>query len=229
VSPARGPGRPSEEPVSVQTRFERFPVSIRGAFVMRGADGDPHAIHVEWARLARLPSGATRPVVLEDRMLTVSPVRDLFVPFEVGILDLEPGWYEIRSALRVDAGKTWEFAGRAFSVPWARADIRRGSIQVGKGLEVGGLTFEVDRIELGPDRAVVHWGGEPEGALALLIADGSELEVLPPHAVTRLLEPRDPEGNRTVSYPVPKSCRSLEVLIHLPGGERSAPIPLPTR
>jgi hypothetical protein len=229
MSPARGPTTPSEGPVSVQTRFERFPVSIRGAFVMRGADGDPHAIHVEWARLARLPSGATRPVVLEDRMLAVSPVRDLFVPFEVGVIDLEPGWYEIRSALRVDAGKTWEFSGRAFSVPWPRADVRRGSIPVGVRLEVGGRTFEVDRVELGPDRAVVHWGGEPDGATALLMVDGSELEVLPPHAVTRLLEPRDPEVNRTISYPVPKSCRSLGVLIELRGGERSAQTALPSR
>ena len=229
---ARGPDEEPGRPVSVQTRFERFPASIRGAFVMRGADGDPHSVQIEWARVARLPTGPVRPIPIEDRMLNVSPVRDLFVPFEVPVADLEPSWYELRSSVRVDAGKSWEFPSRAFTIPWPRPDVRRGVIQVEERLRAGRRSFVVKRVELGADRAVVAWMPEALGdveAEAVLLADGAMLELLPARAAARLIEPRDQGSNRSVSYPVPRSCRSLAVTIVLSTGERSGPIALPLR
>jgi len=237
VKNAESGGEGSGRPISVQTRFERFPASIRGAFVMRGADGDPHAVQIESAHLTRLPVGPARPITFEDRMLSVSPVRDLFVPFEVPVLDLEPGWYELRSSVRVDAGKSWEFPSRAFSIPWPRSDVRRGVIQVGGELRAGGRSYLIERVELGVDRSVVTWRGQssPRPTVkevhveAILLADGLPLDVLPRHAVARLLEPRDEGAHRTVSYPVPKSCRSLAVAMRLANGTRSDPVALSLR
>src|SRR5438034_10410724 len=85
----------SVEPIRVQTRFERFPASIKGAFVMAGADGNPHAVKIERAEVVRVPDGPSKPVPVEERAMDVAPARDLFVPFEVGVTDLEPGWHRV--------------------------------------------------------------------------------------------------------------------------------------
>ena len=38
--------------VSVRAAYERFPVSVKGAFLLRGADGLPHQVRIESARAA---------------------------------------------------------------------------------------------------------------------------------------------------------------------------------
>src|SRR5206468_7130740 len=90
---ARGSEAPVRVPVQVVTRFERFPASIKGAFVLRGGDGNPHSVRFQWAAVARVPKGPTRSIPLEDRLIDVAPGRDLFVPFEAPATDLDPGWY----------------------------------------------------------------------------------------------------------------------------------------
>jgi hypothetical protein len=233
TAPRSDPGS-EERPVRVQTRFERFPTSIKGAFVMAGADGNPHAIRIEDAQVVRVPGGPVKPIPLEDRQLDVAPSRDLFVPFEVGVMDLEPGWYQLVSSVRVDGGRMWTFEGRPFTIPWARNDVRRGVLPVGKKASTGGIQFEVDRVELTADAAIVVWrvagrasdeGAEPT-ASAVLMADGQELSAVPPVPGSRAFEPRQPGELRSVSYPVPRSARTLEVVIRPNRGKASAPVPV---
>jgi hypothetical protein len=231
--PPSGPSKP----VDVSTRFERFPASLKGAFVLRGADGNPHAVRFDWANIARVPSGPDKPVPIEDRQIEVGPSRDLFVPFEVSVTELEPSWYVIRSSLQVDAGRSFGYSSRLFSIPWPRSDVRRGTFRVGAAARAGGRMFHVDLVELGPDAASVIWREDRKGAPAdepeptviadepepTVIADGAALEIIPesqglPSA--RLA----PGERRTVCYPVPRSTRSLQVVVKLPSGEESAPL-----
>src|SRR5947207_3597363 len=118
---------PELDPIRIAIRFERFPAALRGAFVMRGADGDPHACRFDWARLERVPDGQAKAIATEDRIIDVIPTRDLFVPFEVPIIELGPAWYQVRCSVRVDGARSFEFGGRPFTVPWPRAEIRKGS------------------------------------------------------------------------------------------------------
>jgi hypothetical protein len=220
-----------ERPVRVQTRFERFPASIKGAFVMAGADGNPHAVVVESAEVVRIPGGAVKAVPVENRQLNVAPSRDLFVPFEVPVMDLEPGWYQLVSSVKVDGGRTWTFEGRPFTIPWPRNDVRRGTFVVGERVSAGGERVEVERVELGPDAAVVVWRGaeasDPPEGVAVLVADGQELPVVPSARGSKAFDPRLPGERRSVSYPVPRSTRSLEVVIRLAGGDSAGPVPIP--
>jgi hypothetical protein len=220
----------------VQTRFERFPASIKGAFVLKGGDGDPHAVTFDWARVARIPSGPAKPIILEDRQLDVAPNRDLFVPFEVPVSEMEPSWYMVESSLRVDGGRSYGYSGRPFTIPWPRSDVRKGTIHVTTAVRVGDLSFHVERVELGWDSAAALWhlpSGAREGsagatleAVAVLIADGTELEQLPDEAGSRLSEPRSAGERRTVTYPLMRSARSLRVSMRLPSGESAVPVVL---
>jgi len=225
-------------PVQVQIRFERFPASIKGAFVLRGGDGDPHAVQFDWARVARIPAGPAKPITLEDRMLDVAPIRDLFVPFEVAVVEMEPSWYVVESSLRVDGGRSFTYSGRPFTIPWPRSDIRRGTVPVSKAVRAAHVDFRVERVELGRDTAAVLWqppGGGDEGerkdapgrdAEAILRADGVELESLPDQVGSRLSEPRTPGERRTLTYPVMRSATSLDLLMRLRSGGVSDPLPI---
>jgi hypothetical protein len=225
-----------EEPIRVQTKFERFPASIKGAFVMAGADGNPHAIHIESAQVIRVPGGPAKPVPLEDRQLDVAPSRDTFIPFEVPVTDLGPGWYQFVSAVKVDGARVWTFKSRPFTIPWPRNDVRRGAMVVGGRVSAGGTEFEVDRVELGADAAVVVWreaeaDPSPEAtaseASAILLADGVELAAVPPFEGSRAFEPRQPGERRSVTYPVPRATRSLEIMIRLSPTRASTRLTVP--
>ena len=74
--------------VSIRAHFERFPATLKGAFVLRGDDADPHQVRIEAARVAELARGAGQPMGVETVTLDVAPHLDLFVPFEVPLLDL---------------------------------------------------------------------------------------------------------------------------------------------
>ena len=229
-------------PVQVRTRFERFPAAIKGAFVMRGADGNPHAVRVDWARVARFPSGPATPFPAEERVLDANPIRDLFVPFEAPVLDLDPGWYVIESSVQVDGARSWVFTSRPFSIPWPRGDIRRGTITLGKAVAAGDQRFGLERVELNATWSAVIWkpirrgttdavgeasgGAERSDAAGLLFADGEELEVVPEDAVG-IPQLRSAVERRTVSYPVRRSFRSLAVVMRLASGEESDRISVP--
>jgi hypothetical protein len=228
-------------PVEVRTRFDRFPATIKGAWVMRGADGNPHAVDLHEATVDRIPSGPSKPVPVGEVRVDVAPSRDLFVPFEVPITDLDPGWYIIRAVIRVDAGRTWSYASRAFTMPWSRGEIRRGSLRVDQTVRAGEHDFVIEAVELGSQSATVVWrassagakGGEEAAqsprakrAEALLMADGVPLEVLPPEAASRHPFSHPGPEERTTSYPLPRAATSLAVVVKV-AGDRSDPVDVP--
>ena len=238
-----GPGdAPDEAPIQVRTRFERFPAAIKGAFVMRGSDGNPHAVRLDWARVARFPSGPASPFPTEERILDANPIRDLFVPFEAPVLDLEPGWYVIESSIQIDAARSWVFSSRPFSIPWPRSEVRRGTVSIGKGVAAGGRRFSLERVELNPGWSALIWkpirptgggvqaeeSGEQDGAdvEGVLIADGEELERVPADAVG-IPQLRSAVEQRTLSYPVRRSSTALAALMRLPSGDQSEPVQVP--
>jgi hypothetical protein len=231
-------------PVDVRTRFERFPASIKGAFVLRGADGNPHSVRLVETRIARIPTGPASPFTAEDRLLDVAPARDLFVPFEAGVSELESGWYSVECSVQVDGGGSLSFSSRPFPIPWPRSDVRRGTARIGLSVRVGGSSYRIERVDLGPDSATVTWEAEtpassapdaseeqePRSAEAVILADGEPLDLLPAEATslrTRLQEFRFTGQQRSVSYPVPRVSRSVEVAIKLTSGEQSEAVPVP--
>ena len=211
--------------------------------MLQGADGNPHAVDLEWSRVVRIPSGPTRPVPVENVHLNVAPARNLFVPFEVGLADLEPGWYVIRTSIQVDAGKSQLQDSRAFSIPWPRSEVRRGSVRVGRILKLGSREFSVERLEMTAEAATVVWrprrtasdhglGPGDEGRSerepdVQLSADGKGLGRLPDDVASSGSKSSSAAERRTVCYPVPRSARALSVVLRLPGGEEAAlPVPL---
>jgi hypothetical protein len=239
---SRNPDPAARLPIQIQTRYERFPVSIKGAFVMRGADGNPHAVQIESAQVARIPNGPGKPFVVESRIVDVAPGHDLFVPFEAPLSEVDPGWYVIESEAKVDAGRVFVFASRPFSIPWPRNDVRRGSIAVEKTVRAGKERIRIDRVEMGGDAAAVVWWPEAARAApapprasdteaspleAVLVADGRELDVLPPQTGrSGRSDLRSRGEHRTLSYPVPRETKSLAIAVRLASGARSELIEL---
>jgi hypothetical protein len=120
------------DPISVRARFERFPATVKGAFIFRGEDANPHQVVVGSARVAALGPGGSGPVPMAPVTLDVVPHRDVFVPFELPLSDLEPGWYTLVCDVDVDGSPATYDGGRRFSVPWPRATVRRGAVKVGR-------------------------------------------------------------------------------------------------
>lgn len=219
-------------PVDVQTRYDQFPATIKGAFVMRGADGNPHAVDLEEARVARVPQGPSKAIPIEAVRVDVAPGRDLFVPFEVAVSDLESGWYALFSSVRVDAGGSWAFSSRAFSVPWPREAIRRGNARVDRTITAGSEAFVIESIDMRADCSVVTWrpeaeDGSAEGASVRLFAGDRELE--PVASKFRPLGERAHAAGstRAVFYPVRRGAISLAVAVEARSGHASERLDVP--
>ena len=81
------------ERVSIRASFERFPATVKGAFVLRGADRNPHQVRIDAARVREISGRGALPIGLDPVTLDVAPNLDLFVPFEFAITELAAGWY----------------------------------------------------------------------------------------------------------------------------------------
>ncbi len=227
-------GQRPDAPVAVRTRFERFPATVKGAFVFRGIDGYPHTVRIVSAAISRVPTGILKPVPVGDVVVDVAPARDFFVPFEASISDLESSWYVVRLTFQVDVGKTWTSDSRLFVIPWPSGAVRRGVLRPDATIEIGEARVVIDRVELKADSAALTWRteGDPSAAetveAPVLVADGTHLESLP---IDRPVESRAgvSTGRRTLSYPVFRSCRSLAVAVRLSSGEESEPVSVPLR
>ena len=170
---------PAAEPISVRARFERFPATVKGAFIFRGEDPDPHQVVVGGARVSALGPGGSSPMPLAPVTLDVVPHRDVFVPFELPLADLEPGWYTLVCDVEVDGSPATFDGGRRFSVPWPRATVRRGQVKVGKRVRLGDQTVQVEQVDCLGDSIKVGLRVDPPGAVSLkLSADGRRLQVL---------------------------------------------------
>jgi hypothetical protein len=198
------------EPISVRARFERFPATVKGAFIIRGEDRDPHQVVFREAPVATLD---------------VAPRRDVFVPFEMAVTDIDPGWYELECELDVDGRPQTFPGGRRFSVAWPRATVRRGQVPVGRAIDLpGGATVKVEQIDCGGDSIKVHVQVTPPEPLTVrLSADGGRLPVLE----------SDFEGStgrgKVVAYPLLRAHSSLRIDVRAPSpsGQGTLDVRLP--
>jgi len=200
-------------PVLVRTVFERFPVTVKGAFVLRGGDRDPHVARIAEATLARTPTGPTKPIAVETSAMDIAPRRDLFLPFEATIAELEPGWYVVRCDLQVDGGVPTPIDSRPFSMSWPRGTMASGSVSPAGRLSWGARTLVVERVDLRADRVEAIWHTESwptEEPVLAMSADGASLEPLP--AAAGGADP-GPDRRRSVWYPAPRGSRSLTISV----------------
>ncbi len=229
-------GSAESVPVVIRTVFERFPVTLKGAFVLRGGDALPHLVRFERAVVARIPSGPETDVQVDAGPLDVAPRRDLFLPFEATIADLPPSWYVVRSSILVDGADRRQQDGRPFVVAWPRGAMRTGQTHIGKRVALGGGAIVIERVDLRADRAEVLWqheGGDaanrPEPSFTILVGSGGRaatgaLEPLPPASAGG---PDAPGGRRRhVTYPVPRDASAVVVRVVGAAG-RPADVPVP--
>jgi hypothetical protein len=202
-------GSPPTERISVRARFERFPATVKGAFILRGEDPDPHQVAFLAANVVGIGLGSSLPMPMTAVTLDVAPHRDVFVPFEMPVGDLEPGWYTMTCDLDVDGTLGTYDGGRRFPVAWPRASVRRGQVKVHRAVAVGGAKVVVDQVDCGGDSVKVHLRIEPPGTIgAKLSADGSRLEVLE-------MEIDEATGRAKITaYPVMRSHHTLRVELH---------------
>src|SRR5437016_4429997 len=67
--------------ISIRAHFERFPATIKGAFVVGCADRDPHQVVMKGARVVEVGIGEGRSIGLQPVTLQAAPKSDLFVRF----------------------------------------------------------------------------------------------------------------------------------------------------
>jgi hypothetical protein len=203
------------EPVSVRARFERFPATVKGAFILRGEDADPHQVVFSAANVVGIGLGVSHSMPMAAATLDVAPHRDLFVPFEMPVSDLDPGWYTLTCDLEVDGIAGTYDGGRRFSVAWPRATVRRGQLRVGKAAALGGGKVVVEQVDCAGDSIRVHLRLDPPGPVTVrLTADGDRLDVLE-------TELDETSGRvKVTAYPLLRSHRRLR--LELRGKARGA-------
>ncbi|MEX0755791.1 MAG: hypothetical protein WD206_00325 [Actinomycetota bacterium] len=197
--------------ISIRSHFDRFPATIKGAFVLGGVDGDPHQVSIAEARLAPV-GGRGSSIDLAPAIVDVAPGLDVFVPFEFQIADLPPGWYGLECEAAVD-GVTATFpGGKRFCVAWPRAATRRGAVELGTVLAASGGKITVERVELAGDHSTVHAAVDPPEPPRLTVrVDGAPLPVL-----DTTIDEETGRGALTV-YPVLRTQAAMR--IEVPGGD----------
>jgi hypothetical protein len=164
--------------ISIRAHYERFPATIKGAFVLRGEGRDPRQVRIEDARVIEVSGGGSQPLTMEPVTLEVAPHLDLFVPFEVPLTELGAGWYSLECDVVVDGVPDVVHPGDRFPVAWPRATVRRGPVTVGKTMDVGGgdkVSF--DQIDCAGDSIRIGFAASAAPALKLT-ADGTAVPVL---------------------------------------------------
>jgi hypothetical protein len=170
----------TRERVSIRASFERFPATVKGAFVLRGADRNPHQVRIDAARVREVSGRGALPIGLAPVTLDVAPNLDLFVPFEFAITELSAGWYELECDVAIDGDPENVRPAKRFAVPWPRATVRRGSVSVNKTARVeNGPRVHVDQLECGGESIRVSFTTTPPEAVPVrLAADGASLTIL---------------------------------------------------
>ena len=106
-----------DDPVAIRAKYERFPAAIKGAFLLRGADGLPHQVRMAVARAAELGGGQPHPVGFDPVVVEVSPTQETFVPFEIATMDMPAGWYRLECDVVIDAEPAVVHPGDRFAMP----------------------------------------------------------------------------------------------------------------
>ena len=159
--------------VSFRAVYERFPAAIKGAFVLRGADGEPHQVRIDHAWIRECSGASSEHLAVESATLEVAPTLDTFVPFEVPSLDLDPGWYELELDAAVDGIDGTVQPGERFSIGWPRGSVRRGTVDVGRAAG----TTTVRSLECAGDQVRIAYEAEAPPIVKLSV-DGATHPVL---------------------------------------------------
>jgi hypothetical protein len=208
-----------DERVSIRAHFERFPATIKGAFVLRGADRDPHQVRIDAARVREVSGRGGLPIDMDVVTLDVAPKLDLFVPFEFAITELKAGWYGLECEVVIDGTLVNVRPPKRFAVPWPRGSIRRGNVRVDRTVQVDeGPKVRVEQVECGGDSIRVSYSVVPvEPVVIRLSGDGTPVPILE----TELNE-EDGRG-RVTAYPLMRTQSQLEIYV------KGAPAPLDVR
>jgi len=201
--------------ISVRATFERFPATLKGAFVIRGEDADPHLFVLRSARAVEIGGPTARPIEMAPVTLDVVPHRDLFVPFELPVSDLSPGWYELECDAEVDGTPETFPGGKRFVVAWPRATVRRGTVRIDETIALDDAKVSLDHLECTGDSTKLHLVVDPPaGPVVRLSADGQSLRVLD-------VELDEETGHcKVTSYPVMRSHSRLRVDVGIGRGRR---------
>lgn len=203
--------------VWIRAAYERFPATVKGAFVLRGVDRDPHQVVMRSARVVEAAGRQARPIDLARAVIDVAPRLDFFVPFEFPITDLGAGWYGLECEVDIDGSPATEHPGTRFSVPWPRATTRRGTVPVGRAVAPeGGPKVHIDQLDLGADSAKLQFSAE-ERVDIRVVADGDRL--------ASLEEEFDPETGkgRLTLYPALRTHSSIRIEVRPLAKPRSQP------
>ncbi|MEP6759372.1 MAG: hypothetical protein ABJB55_09270 [Actinomycetota bacterium] len=194
-----------DDRVSIRAKFERFPAAVKGAFLLRGADGLPHQVRLETARAAELGGGESYPVGTEPVVLEASPTQDTFVPFEISTMEMPAGWYRLECGVVIDGEAAVVHPGEPFLMPWPRAAIRRGSVTI--DTKVAGVAFET--LECLSDAIRVSFAADAPPDVSFTI-DGR------PHALLEIEFDDESGRGRAIGYPALRGDEQLS--IQLRGG-----------
>jgi hypothetical protein len=204
--------------ISIRAHYERFPATIKGAFVLRGEGRDPRQVRIEDARVIEVSGGGSQSIAMEPVTLEVAPHLDLFVPFEVPLTELGAGWYSLECDVVIDGVPDVVHPGDRFPVAWPRATVRRGPIPVGKSLDVSGDTVAIDQIDCAGDSIKIGFTATKAPTLKLT-ADGATVPVLDTQF-------DDATGRgKIVGYPLMRTQRALS--IDASGAKRPLDVTLP--
>ncbi|MDP9241565.1 MAG: hypothetical protein M3O84_00145 [Actinomycetota bacterium] len=201
---------------------------MKGAFVLRGADPNPHQVAVRGAHLRSVGEEEKHDLALATAILDVAPRRDVFVPFELSVTELAPGWYELECDLDIDGVASTLSGGKRFFVAWPRASVRRGEVRIDRTVELSdGSSVRLERADCASDSLKVAFTSKPPGAVRMrLSADGEPL-----HELETEFDDDSGKG-RVTALPVLRSHSTLRVDVG-PMNERSrakdatVEIPLP--
>jgi len=188
--------------VSIRAKFERFPAAIKGALLVRGADGQPHQIRLEGARATELGGGQPHAVGVEAVVLEASPTQDTFVPFEISTMEMAAGWYTLECDVVVDGVPAVERPGEPFVMPWPRAAVRRGTVTVGAKI----AAVAIETVECLGDMIRVSFASDTCPSVALSI-DGRAHPILE-------VEFDDEAGRgRVIAYPALRGDERLSIVL----------------
>jgi hypothetical protein len=212
-----------DAPISVRARFERFPATVKGAFIFRGEDADPHQVVLSEARVSAVGGGSS-PLPMAPATLDVVPHRDVFVPFEFPVTELDPGWYTLVCDLEVDGTTSTYDGGSRFAVAWPRATVRRGPVKVDERVRLGDGSVSVEQVDCTGDSIRIALAVEPPSEVTVkLNAGGRRLEVL------EVEIDEDTGKGRIIAYPLLRSDEVLRIALRGRGRgtEASLDVPLP--
>jgi hypothetical protein len=179
---------------------------VKGAFVFRGEDGNPHQVVVRAGNVVRIPGSASRPLPVQQLTVDVPPHEDVFVPFELPIADLDPGWYGFEVEVDVDGSPRRLLGDRRFPIPWPRGTVRTGTVRVDREARLGAAKVTVERLQLATDSTTVRFSVRPPEPVAIRMEAGrSRLDV-----VSVDLDEKSGAGTAT-AYPIGRKQRSVHI------------------